>query len=226
MRLQRDGSCRDRRERTERAREGRDRVVRAEEPGRVVPLGRVRKHRLLERGERPRFHDLRRKRSGQGGDNHEPDRAGQREDRSRSAHHDEQAEVPPPASSTVAVTGEHDRDERRAGDECSENEPHLDAREAEVCERHPDEDTAEPVCERAARLDEQDPAGVRPESHAVPSRSGARRRGRPRSCTRHTERRTREATTRAVGGRRDRAGGIPLRPRGGRATAVSRRGRR
>ena len=57
--------------------------------------------------------------------------------------------------------------ERRAGDERTDDEPDLHAREAQVGERHADEHASQPVSKRAESLDEQDAAGVGPEAHVL-----------------------------------------------------------
>ena len=64
------------------------------------------------------------------------------------------------------VAGEQDRDDCGAGDERAEHDPDLHARVAEVGEGDADEDAAEPVGERAQRLNEENPPGVGSEAAA------------------------------------------------------------
>ena len=160
-------------ERAERAGEGGDRVVGAEQARRVAITDRIGEHGLLERGERPGLHDLSGDRAGERGQHEQPDGVGEGEDGSRQSHDHQQAEVPAAASDPIAQAGEQDRHERRAGDERAQDEPDLHAREAEIGERDADENAAETVDEGAERLNEKNPARVCAEPHTPPSSPSA-----------------------------------------------------
>ncbi len=142
--------------------EGRDRVVRPEEAGRVG--AGVRKHRLLEGRERAGLDDLGRERAGQPDEHERGQPVGEGEDRSGDRHRGEQQPVAAPPADAVAVPPEQDRDERRPGQHRDQNDAGLCAREAATGQRRPDHHGAQAVDDRACRLDGDDPPRVRTEA--------------------------------------------------------------
>src|SRR5918995_1127030 len=160
----------------ERAGQGRDRVVGAEELRPLLDGGGVREHRLLERGEGPGLDDLGRDGPAETGEDERRQPTGQREDAAGNRHgHEEQAVAVAP-SDAVAVARDEDRDERAAGQERGEHEPDGPVGEAAFGEVDADKDRAEAVCERPCGLDRDDPAGIgaqaRSSNTSAPPRSG------------------------------------------------------
>ena len=135
-------------------------VVGPEEPRRIEASGRAREHGLLQRRERPRLDDLGRHRSRERSEHEQPRLSRERECGARESHDDEERRVPTPTTDAVARASDRDRRERDAGEQCREDEPDLEAGEPAAGERDADEDAAEPIGERAQRLDGEDAAGV------------------------------------------------------------------
>ena len=65
-----------------------------------------------------------------------------------------------PPANAVAVAGEEHRDERRTAEQAPEDDADLRPGAAGPLERDADDDAAEPVDERAGRLDGQQAPGV------------------------------------------------------------------
>ena len=128
----------DRDERSDRASERRDGVVRAEDPGRI--RGRVREHRLLERREWPGLDDVGRDRARQSG-KHECRRpARQREGCPGGCHPDQEQAIAATPPNAVAIPGEQDRDDGDASEQGGQDRADLRRAEMALRKRLADQD--------------------------------------------------------------------------------------
>jgi hypothetical protein len=117
-------------------------------------------HRLLERRERAGLDDVGGDRAGERDEDEGGQPPGECKDRAGDRHEDEEQSITAATPHPVPVAAYEERRERRAGEQCRENQADLAVGEPSLGERDADQDRSQPVRGSAQALRSEDPSGV------------------------------------------------------------------